>query len=90
MIDSVREKVPFKLFPNPASDVLNIQCSPGTAIVSVSIIDMNGSLLKQFRPAEMVNRTLYSISCQDLGCGSYLVRVDTDGGTWTLPVLVVK
>jgi hypothetical protein len=84
------DRVPFRLFPNPASDVLNIQCSPGTAIISVSIIDMNGSLLKQFRPARRVNRTQYTLSCQDLGRGSYLVRVDTDGGDWTLPLLVVK
>jgi len=88
--DLRQEKVPFKVFPNPASDVFTIECIRGTVIVSISIIDMNGSLMKQFRPAVMVNRTLFTFSCQDLGRGSYLIRVDTEEGKWTLPLLVAK
>ncbi|MCK5465040.1 MAG: T9SS type A sorting domain-containing protein, partial [Bacteroidales bacterium] len=88
--ESLREQIPFKVYPNPASDRIYIKCEQGAEILSIKIIDMNGSLLKQFKPAGSGNRYMYTYDCQDLMRGSYIIQLYTKDGAWTVPLLVVK
>jgi len=88
--ESLQEQVPFTVFPNPASDQFNIRSDQGAEIVSVRIIDMNGSPLMQFKPVDPVNGDMYTFNCQDLMRGSYLIQLETRKGVWTVPLLVVR
>jgi len=88
--ESLREQIPFMVYPNPASDRIYIKCEQGAEIISINIIDMNGSLLKQFKPAGSGNRHMYTYDCQDLMRGSYIIQLYTKDGVWSVPLLVVK
>lgn len=59
-----------KMYPNPATDVLNI-VSETEELTKVSITDLNGRVVKQ------VNNNLSQISLQDLAKGIYMVTIES-------------
>lgn len=61
------------IFPNPASDVLNIQTE--TTINEISIVDLSGMVV--------ANGTNNTISVANLASGMYVIHVTTEGGAFT-------
>lgn len=61
-----------KVFPNPATTVLNIQNMTTDSIKTIDIYSVNGTLVKSIKPAE----SLTSISVADLQSGVYFVKVN--------------
>lgn len=59
-----------KMYPNPATDVLNI-VSETEELTKVSITDLNGRVVKE------VSNNLSQISLQDLAKGIYLVTIES-------------
>ena len=68
--------VSVKLFPNPASDILNIT-SNVEQFNAVSIVDLNGRLIKSFE----VNSNEVNANIQDLKPGLYIVNISNDENT---------
>lgn len=69
----------INLYPNPATNVLNISCKAGTAIRAVKIIDGSGRLLIS---AEMVDiQSTAAVSIADLVPGTYFVVIVNDAET---------
>jgi hypothetical protein len=66
------------LYPNPTSDYLNIKLEK-TIIQSLSIVDINGRVLKK----QDVNEYDSQINVTDLNAGIYLVKVETELGIST-------
>jgi hypothetical protein len=64
----------MQVFPNPASVALQIQLDSGLllAVPRIEILELNGRILKDLRPAEQ--NILIDIS--DLSQGSYLIRIE--------------
>jgi hypothetical protein len=65
------------LFPNPASDRLSITLGDAEIMI-VSVYDLNGSLIAEFRPGT-VSATTVDIS--NLSAGAYLIDITDAEGT---------
>jgi hypothetical protein len=61
----------IKLFPNPASDVLNIENATNSNVASVSIYSISGALVKEINS----ENSIQSISVSELQTGLYFVKV---------------
>ncbi|MEC4004363.1 T9SS type A sorting domain-containing protein [Flavobacterium sp. SUN052] len=62
----------IELFPNPASDILNIANSNNETINLIAIYSINGSLIKEIKPTG----SLQSIAVSDLQSGIYFVKLE--------------
>jgi hypothetical protein len=69
----VRE-IPYRFYPNPVSDRLNIHYSPDVTPKAVELYDLQGRLVHtQYCNLENVNMA-------DLPAGTYTLRVILEGG----------
>lgn len=71
----------LRAYPNPVSNVLNLSYS--TNIESVEVFN----LLGQQVAAKSVNAPSYELNVSDLPSGTYLVKVNAEGGSKTVKVL---
>lgn len=72
-VDSHGLNASISLYPNPASDVLNISNKSGDDISSIVIFSVNGALVKEIRQLNGAS----SISVSDLQSGVYFVKLTT-------------
>ena len=63
----------LKVFPNPATNQLNVQLDKASAATTVTISDLQGKLIKQ---TEFVNQKLLNVNVSDITAGSYMVKVN--------------
>ncbi|MBL7893127.1 MAG: VCBS repeat-containing protein [Bacteroidia bacterium] len=73
-----QQQIEFDLYPNPASDKLTIYLSLGKGMVTISIIDIFGREVKQFRS----NESIFNADVSFLTGGLYICRLqfeDTNG-----------
>jgi hypothetical protein len=65
-----------KVYPNPATDVLNVELSSGSQVASITLYDMSGRMV--------VNRAVSSsrevVNMQALPAGSYLLQLGSTSG----------
>ena len=66
------------LFPNPANDVVNVQCSM-FQVQSIEVIDVYGKVINTVNVVDNPAR----INVSGLANGMYFVRVTTDEGVAT-------
>ena len=72
----------ISLYPNPAKDVINVQCTMNNVqIESIEVFDVYGKLLQT---VSMTPETT-SINISNLAAGMYFVRVTTEQGAVTKP-----
>lgn len=71
------------IYPNPASDVLNVEFNVDAEEVSVSILDLSGRMI-----ATENGSTAVTFNVGDLASGSYLVRISTENGSYTENVVI--
>ena len=64
----------FEMYPNPVSDVLNIQLPTGTEKAEVGVFDISGRLVT----SKIISSNDTSIDVQKLSNGIYLIRVSSD------------
>jgi hypothetical protein len=70
----------LNVYPNPVTDVLNIQTEE--TIKQIVVLDLNGRVVAQF------NGNTKTINLQTLPAGNYVVRIHTE--TAIVPVRIVK
>ena len=63
----------LEIYPNPASDYLNLRLRTEEEINAIKIYNQNGQLIKQ-----IVSPKDASLNISDLNSGSYYVRIDTE------------
>ncbi len=81
--DNVAQTTAISVYPNPASDVVNIA---GAEINKVTFADINGRTVKSLN----VNSTQATISISDLSSGVYMMTVETADGATTTKKLLKK
>ena len=74
-IDNNNADFGFNLYPNPASDILNVTADKN--IESLQVFDLLGQEVINVRP----NDTRYNINVDNLKAGTYVIRVNIDGKT---------
>lgn len=72
----------FEMFPNPASEELNIQAA---GVVNVTIYDMHGRVVKATDTRESSR-----ISVKGIAAGNYFVKVSDQYAVNTQPLVIVK
>jgi hypothetical protein len=70
-----------KLYPNPASELLNIELSLQHQVISIAVTDLQGRIL-QVKSTPSVNGT-YSLAVAELTNGVYQIRILTNQGQVT-------
>ena len=73
----------FSMYPNPTSDMLNVQSQDQNSIDRISVYDILG---KQIKSIAVGNRAA-QINVADLSKGVYVLRVETDLGNQVLRFL---
>jgi hypothetical protein len=68
----------FNVYPNPTNDELNIDLTQFNSVDSVSIVDLNGRLVKNFIN---INEQLISFSIKEFEVGAYFVIVRGKDGS---------
>ncbi|MDD6185461.1 MAG: fibronectin type III domain-containing protein [Bacteroidales bacterium] len=72
------------LFPNPANDVVNVQCTMNNVqLESVEVIDVYGKVVRTVVGANNYSPMHIRINVRGLANGMYFVRVTTDEGVAT-------
>ena len=72
------------LFPNPANDVVNVQCTMNNVqLEDVEVIDVYGKVVRTVVGANNYSPMPIRINVSGLANGMYFVRVTTDEGTVT-------
>ena len=72
------------LFPNPANDVVNVQCTMNNVqLEGVEVIDVYGKVVRTVVGANNDSTMPIRINVHGLASGMYFVRVTTDEGTVT-------
>ena len=73
----------FSMYPNPASDVLNITSKNGISIESAQILDIHGRIVNQMN-ASSEN---VQINVSNLNSGVYFVKVQSELGVGTSKII---
>ena len=71
----------FAVFPNPATDVINISNVNGLEITKSTITDINGRIVKT------INSAVSTINVGDLSAGVYFLNVTTTTGNGTTKII---
>jgi hypothetical protein len=68
------------LYPNPAISRVYLKKSTDMKIRGIHVFDMAGRLIREYRPAEILQDTHQILNIEDLDGGIYTVRVTLDSG----------
>ncbi|HRH70358.1 MAG TPA: PKD domain-containing protein [Flavobacteriales bacterium] len=83
-VAEVAEERNLDLWPNPASDVVNLSLtSERTGSALVEVLDLEGRLVVQERRNLSAGETRWEVRTDALRSGIYLVRVQAEGGAWS-------
>lgn len=74
----------FALYPNPASDVINIESKNKTAFEEIQLTDLNGRLVKRQNTGAVSEM---QINTSDLNSGIYFLKIKSATGTGTTKII---
>jgi hypothetical protein len=81
---------PFKLYPNPFSNQVNIQIDYALkGILSISIVDIYGRVVLE-QTVLSKNDSIITFETQDLKTGMYYAVVATASNKWIVPISCIK
>jgi hypothetical protein len=78
-IDETEEDAAFRLYPNPVQGILTFESTE--AISSILIADLQGKMVKE---VSIQNQHKGSVNTVDLATGLYLIRLQSQDGTYTV------
>jgi hypothetical protein len=82
------ETIALNVFPNPASDLVNVSFEANNNDFSVSLVDIQGRTIASKSFINLVGSQLVSFSTEGIAKGSYIVTVTSNGATTTKNVVV--
>jgi hypothetical protein len=74
----------FSMYPNPATNVVNIKPKNDIAINSIQVTDINGRIVKEINGSVSDNA---QVNVSDLNSGVYFIKVQTDAGVGTSKII---
>ena len=78
---------PFKIFPNPTDGQFFVQLVPSSQNQIISILDVRGVRIQQFKVAPTTTVFLQAIDLTSHSTGIYFIQVINELGIQTLPVV---
>ena len=87
--DPVEQPLGMMVYPNPSGDWINVALrTAAPAEATLSLLGMDGRLLRQSRVSLSGGEQLFPLPAADLPAGVYLVRVQTEKSTSAVKVIV--
>lgn len=80
--------IALNVYPNPASDVVNISFEAANADYAISLMDLQGRVVSSQSLANAFGTQLISFSTESISKGSYIVSIKSNGMTTTTNVVV--
>ncbi len=71
----------FIVFPNPATDVINVSAKSNAAVSGIEMTDLNGRVVKQ------ANGSVSQINISELTSGVYFLKVSSELGSGTTKIV---
>ena len=78
----------FNVYPNPASDLVNISFEGENTDYSISLMDIQGRVISSREIANASGEQMVSFSTENVAKGSYIVAVTSNGATTTKNVVI--
>ena len=83
------ETIALNVYPNPASDVLNVTFEANNADFVITLTDLQGRVISSKEMTNLNGTQVVTFSTGDVAAGSYIVTVASNG-TQTTKNVVVK
>jgi hypothetical protein len=80
--------IALNVYPNPASDVVNISFEAANADYAISLMDLQGRVVSSQSLTNAFGTQLISFSTESISKGSYIVSIKSNGMTTTTNVVV--
>lgn len=80
----------WEVFPNPSTDKTNILSNENYNNVEISLIDLNGKLIYNFRKANTYKGEIISIPVRNIAKGVYSLKIQTKDGETTVKKVVIQ
>lgn len=80
----------FNLYPNPASEAVNIQITEGDKVDQIFITNSIGQIVRTIKPNVDMDNLTYYIPVNDLAPGMYTLSLSTQKSTYSKKFTVVK
>lgn len=74
----------FAVYPNPATNVINVANANNTLLSAINIVDLNGRTVKSMK---YDGATQAQINISDLASGVYIMNIASDRGTTTKKIV---
>ncbi|MBS3915475.1 MAG: hypothetical protein KG003_13350 [Bacteroidetes bacterium] len=84
------EKNKWKVAPNPATDVIRIQCENFDPACVWQLMDISGNQIEIANGLEVKSEKEIAIQTTNLSTGSYFLRSVSSDGVWCKKVMVLK
>ena len=78
----------FNVYPNPASDLVNISFEGENTDYSISLMDIQGRVISSREIANASGEQVVSFSTENVAKGSYIVTVTSNGAITTKNVVI--
>jgi hypothetical protein len=82
------ETIALNVFPNPASDLVNVTFEGENTDYSISLMDIQGRVISSREIANASGEQVVSFSTENVAKGSYIVTVTSNGATTTKNVVI--
>jgi len=82
------ETIAFNVYPNPASDLVNISFEGQNTDYSILLMDIQGRVISSREIANASGKQVVSFSTENVAKGSYIVTVTSNGATTTKNVVI--
>lgn len=84
------QTIHFNLYPNPTTEMLNIQIEQGSEIKNISMVNSIGQTVRTFQPSALVNGSSLQIDVKELAAGMYAINLNTSSKTYSKKFTVIK
>ena len=88
--ETVDNKSVLSMFPNPASEFVNIQFSKPVTTGSIEVLDLSGKMISIFNIQNVAETMQINLSSMQLQSGYYFIKINTESGTEVLKLNVIK
>jgi hypothetical protein len=82
------DKIEFSVYPNPATDIVNVSFEASNADYAISLMDLQGRVVSSQELSNANGTQLISFSTESIAKGSYIISIKSNGMTTTTNVVV--
>ena len=75
---------PFKLYPNPARDIVNLSLDEQLSVNTIWLMNLQGKVLRRFDP------NMKMLALDNIHAGTYFLKLHTNKGVFTNRLIILK